>query len=292
VIKEEDNIFAGGDVVRGPSSIIKGIADGKNAAWTILSKEGLEPLAYPLVEKNISIDEIKNKRRHRNYGKGLPHLPISERDNFKTVVQTMSEDQAKAEADRCLLCDEFCEVCVTVCPNRANMFYALEPETFKISNVYIKNGEYTLGPQGEWSVSQKRQILNIGEFCNECGNCATFCPTSGKPYVNKPKLYLTEAAYKNESDNAISLMKNNSEVTLALKTKNAEYQLVGDLINKKYLFQAPQACLELEDDNELKIVKLINVKNDGKIDGELIAKMITLHKHLRGKSFLFREEGF
>jgi putative selenate reductase len=29
------------------------------------------------------------------------------------------------------------------------------------------------------------QILHIDRMCNECGNCATFCPHSGKPYKDK-----------------------------------------------------------------------------------------------------------
>lgn len=36
------------------------------------------------------------------------------------------------------------------------------------------------------------QVLNIGDFCNECRNCTTFCPTAGDPYKNKPKFYLTD----------------------------------------------------------------------------------------------------
>jgi putative selenate reductase len=34
-------------------------------------------------------------------------------------------------------------------------------------------------------------VLNIRDFCNECGNCTTFCPSSGKPYTDKPGLCLS-----------------------------------------------------------------------------------------------------
>ncbi|MBT8368315.1 MAG: putative selenate reductase subunit YgfK, partial [Deltaproteobacteria bacterium] len=43
-------------------------------------------------------------------------------------------------------------------------------------------------------------IINIGDFCNECGNCTTFCPTSGAPYQVKPKFYLTAESFENEKN--------------------------------------------------------------------------------------------
>ncbi len=39
-----------------------------------------------------------------------------------------------------------------------------------------------------FEVTQKYQILHIADWCNECGNCSTFCPTSEAPYKNKPHL--------------------------------------------------------------------------------------------------------
>ena len=29
------------------------------------------------------------------------------------------------------------------------------------------------------------QVVHIDAFCNECGNCATFCPWDGRPYKDK-----------------------------------------------------------------------------------------------------------
>ena len=43
-----------------------------------------------------------------------------------------------------------------------------------------------------FKISQPHQVLNIQDFCNECGNCTTFCPTSGEPYIDKPRLFLNE----------------------------------------------------------------------------------------------------
>ncbi len=44
------------------------------------------------------------------------------------------------------------------------------------------------------------------DFCNECGNCVTACPTSGEPYRDKPRLYLDRADFEAQADNAFMLL--------------------------------------------------------------------------------------
>ena len=34
-------------------------------------------------------------------------------------------------------------------------------------------------------VQGKHQVVHIDRMCNECGNCAVFCPHPGKPYREK-----------------------------------------------------------------------------------------------------------
>ncbi len=51
-------------------------------------------------------------------------------------------------------------------------------------------------------MGQPRQILHVADFCNECGNCATFCVHQGRPYADKPRLFLQRADFEAESDNA------------------------------------------------------------------------------------------
>lgn len=38
-------------------------------------------------------------------------------------------------------------------------------------------------------------LLNIANYCNECGNCNTFCPTNRAPYKEKPKFWLTKQSF-------------------------------------------------------------------------------------------------
>lgn len=73
---------------------------------------------------------------------------------------------SQREAERCLSCDTACLRCVEVCPNRAN--------------IVIATGR---------AFDQPSQILHVDRLCNECGNCALFCPWEGEPFSGKPSLF-------------------------------------------------------------------------------------------------------
>ncbi|MCL2843010.1 MAG: putative selenate reductase subunit YgfK [Oscillospiraceae bacterium] len=68
---------------------------------------------------------------------------------------------------RCLGCGQLCEICNDVCPNRANVYVVL--------------------PDGS------HQVLHLDGMCNECGNCATFCPHAGSPYLDKLTVFWSES---------------------------------------------------------------------------------------------------
>ena len=86
-------------------------------------------------------------------------------------------EKDKCEADRCISCNRVCECCVSVCPNRANIAIAVPG--------------YDM-----------RQILHVDYMCNECGNCAHFCPyTNGRPYKDKFTLFANEKDFE-DSENS------------------------------------------------------------------------------------------
>jgi putative selenate reductase len=66
------------------------------------------------------------------------------------------------DSQRCLECATLCECCADVCPNRANA--AVEADG-------------------------RRQVVHLDALCNECGNCAVFCPYEGAPYKDKFTLF-------------------------------------------------------------------------------------------------------
>ncbi|MBO7667332.1 MAG: FAD-dependent oxidoreductase, partial [Firmicutes bacterium] len=97
---------------------------------------------------------------------GAAYLPAAEARGRKC-------DLDAACGEDCLACDSVCENCVSVCPNRANTVI-----------------ETARGPQ----------VLHLDRLCNECGNCASFCPYAGGPYRDKFTLFGCEEDF-NDSEN-------------------------------------------------------------------------------------------
>ena len=81
-------------------------------------------------------------------------------------------DCASYEDSRCLGCATVCETCTEVCPNRANVA------------VWVPG-------------MRQRQIIHVDGMCNECGNCATFCPYGSRPYQDKFTLFWSADDFEN-----------------------------------------------------------------------------------------------
>lgn len=160
-----ENVYIGGDALRGPATVVEAIADGKKAAESICEKEKISEPAVIDTYKSIDIKEWQNELRLRK--------PLQIEDTKLTGTQ---------EAQRCLGCKYLCNKCVDVCPNRANIAIAIE-EGF--------NNSY--------------QILHIDEMCNECGNCETFCPNTGAPYKEKTTLFWSEDEFNNSNNDGFLL---------------------------------------------------------------------------------------
>ncbi len=223
-----ENIFIGGDAVRGAASAIKAIADGKNTAYEIIRRKNpnFKPVKFK-VDKKISYSELKVKKATRIFEVKNDELPLSERDNFNIVTKTYTDEQAKAEADRCLLCDELCDVCISVCPNLANQGYWVTPFTADLQKITIQNGKAEIVADRKFQITQSRQTYNIADWCNECGNCATFCPTAGKPYLDKPKIHLSQQSF-DESPSGYRVFLENDKKTVVFKDNDNLHKLVID----------------------------------------------------------------
>jgi len=198
-------IYAGGDVVRGPDTIIAACADGQRAAESICNKLGI-PFERPAVQfPTLSAKEIAQVKQIRAR-KAAQHeaamLPPAQRGGFDLVEATLTEKAAQAEAARCMQCSTLCDKCVEVCPNRANYTYVVSPATLTLPVVSCQRGELTVTGEEVFRIEQARQIIHVDDFCNECGNCATFCVHQGQPYLDKPRLFLQKSDFEQEEDNA------------------------------------------------------------------------------------------
>ncbi|WP_302326100.1 putative selenate reductase subunit YgfK [Enterocloster lavalensis] len=132
-------VYAAGDGLYGPATVVEGIRDGMKAAEAILGRAVAEDLFSLSDEEKI-------------YGR---------KGNL------VEEDEKDVDSKRCLSCNSYCENCVEVCPNRANI---------------------TLTVPG----MERHQIIHVDYMCNECGNCKSFCPWDSAPYLDKFTLFANE----------------------------------------------------------------------------------------------------
>lgn len=240
-----NNVFIGGDANRGAATVVKAVADGRKAAENIIVKTGLELNLLLKADKKISTEELFVKRANRV--KSELELPSHIGDSLHTVnpVKYLKENIAQ-EAARCLYCDEMCNVCVSVCPNRANVYYEIKPQEVKLQKALKEENGVKYAFDKVYKITQKYQIVNIGDFCNECGNCSTFCPTSGDPYKDKPKFYLTLKSFK-DAFNGYYLSKLEDKKVLIYKIQNQIKTLT--LENNIYLYETDQFRAKIKKEN-------------------------------------------
>jgi len=203
-------VYAGGDAVRGPAIIIEACADGRRAAEAICAQLGIQfapPAARPAVLSEEDVLQVKHARARKEAPHPPETLPVARRGSFDLIEQTMSEEAARGEAARCLQCATVCDKCVEVCPNRANYTYCVSPVDLLLPRLSCQDGRLVVTGQDRFQVQQTRQIVHLADFCNECGNCATFCLHEGKPYLDKPRLFLNESDFAQADDTAFYLAK-------------------------------------------------------------------------------------
>ena len=169
---DEKNVFIGGDALHGPSTVVKAIADARKAATAIIQKE-----ISGWQEETINIDFNPEEQKKDIFSK-----------KSRIVFPIIAPDDklvAKNEGERCLECNFICNKCVDVCPNRANIAIPVDKR---------------VGFQDSW------QVLHLDALCNECGNCATFCPYNGKPYRDKLTLFATIEDFQSSTNQGFLIL--------------------------------------------------------------------------------------
>jgi putative selenate reductase len=169
--------------------------------------------------------QIKGERARKELQNEPAMLPVTRRSGFACVEQTLTEEAAHAEALRCLQCSSLCDKCVEVCPNRANYAYLVTPVRWSVPVLSSQDGKLAVTGQETFAVTQARQILHVDDFCNECGNCATFCVHQGKPYTEKPRLFLQRRGFELEDDNAFYAEGTAMSATIYRRERGQESQL-------------------------------------------------------------------
>ncbi|MBN1788449.1 MAG: FAD-dependent oxidoreductase [Sedimentisphaerales bacterium] len=111
LLTDRQGVFAGGDLVTGPNTVVEAVAAGKKAANLIdqylQGKELVEPVQIKMPKVFIEPAVVSEEELEEAVKRAEPAiLPAESRKNsFEEVELTLSVEQAKREARRCLRCD-------------------------------------------------------------------------------------------------------------------------------------------------------------------------------------------
>lgn len=169
-----EGVFAGGDVVAGPSSVIDAIAHGKRAAAAIdnflqgrslgegIREHGERP--NPLTDEKIA--ELKKKTQRLDRGRQAEAEVEQRVGDFQEVEATYTEEEARNEALRCLNCAGCCECmqCVEACQAGA-ILHDQKEET-----VELEVGAVVLTPGFEGFDASRRGEFGFGHAANVVSN--------------------------------------------------------------------------------------------------------------------------
>jgi len=184
-------VFAGGDAVLGPATVVEAIADGKRAAFSIhqylqgtkLKTWGREELTPVQIAPK---EGIKKKSRQ-----AVPTLPVESRTrSFEEVELGFTEEMAIEEAKRCLACGGCCECleCEKACEAKAiNHEQGFQRMTVRVGGVIIATGSELFDATKllEFGFGKSRNIITNLQFERLCSASGAtggkiLCPEDGK----------------------------------------------------------------------------------------------------------------
>lgn len=95
-----------------------------------------------------------------------------------------------------------CDLCLSACPNAA---------IFVLPSL-----------DGRFSFREKHQLAIFAEWCNDCGNCETFCPDIGAPNLRKPRVFIHEEEWRADAPREAYLIRR-SDVRCRLGGRELAY---------------------------------------------------------------------
>ncbi len=209
--EEKENVYIIGDTKTGPSTVVRCIASAREAVDAAIDSVYERMLAEDDEHDCCCGHDHEDHECTCGHDHGDGHECTCTHDHEEVIDDYEEEDDSemieaedrffasirskkakitlpaeldvkdffKIEASRCVECSYLCNKCVEVCPNRANV--ALD---MRESGLF----------------DDPFQILHLDAYCNECGNCATFCPHSGGPYLKKFTLFSRMDDFENSEN--------------------------------------------------------------------------------------------
>ena len=114
-----DMVYAGGDAVCGPATVVEAIAAGKKAAIAIDTKLRGQPPAEKTKAKIIEYKDLNVDYFSKEPRQVEAELPMTKRrSTFREVNVGLIKSAAMSEAKRCFHCGacDLCEICSSLCP--------------------------------------------------------------------------------------------------------------------------------------------------------------------------------
>jgi len=182
LLADSRGIFAGGDAVTGPATVTEAIGHGKLAARAIdryIQGESLTEISQAIAqekkaEPRLKAEEVFTEKELKEFKKAARakarKLEIQKRTkSFEEVVATLSEEEAKREAARCLncgICSE-CGQCIEACEAKA-IDYSQKEEiiTKEIGAVAVTVGIDVLTADmfGEYGGGQLQDVITSLQY--------------------------------------------------------------------------------------------------------------------------------
>jgi heterodisulfide reductase subunit A-like polyferredoxin len=169
-----EGVFAGGDTVSGPASIIEAVAAGKRAAESIeryLKGQDLRDARFEETIKPVPQELLPSTKDVEKKPRAVSgELAVQKRfGNFYEVESGFSEEAAIAEAERCLncaLCSE-CEECVLACGQNA-IDHKMTERTVEldVGSVILTPGfnEFDAARKGEFGFGRYPNVVTSVQF--------------------------------------------------------------------------------------------------------------------------------
>ena len=165
-------VYAAGDGLYGPATVVEAIRDGSQAARAILEQQEQEQL-----------------------------FSLSDEETIYWRKGNLMEENPEYTDMRCLSCNSYCENCVEVCPNRANISLVVPG-------------------------MERHQIIHVDYMCNECGNCRSFCPWDSAPYLDKFTLFASEGDMEDSTNQGFAVTDREKGICrVRLQGRMLDYQM-------------------------------------------------------------------
>ena len=209
-----EGVYVIGDVLSGPSTVVRCIASARRAVEDTIDRvfdeiKDAEVLADGEEEMEETVTEEPEDEAYIEAEESFFDDVRYRRTHLCPECTAFDE---KKEAHRCMDCTYYCNKCVDVCPNRANV---------------------AIDMRFSGNTDDPFQILHLDAFCNECGNCAAFCNHMGRPYRDKFTLFSRREDFEDSTNSGFYAESGNVLVRIDGKvtgcSMDGDGNLVGDV---------------------------------------------------------------